>query len=77
MINQEIKVGKPKKVGDRVFYPILKIFHWKHNHSQSYSVSPIALVVTENEMKYVFPLEEFDCEDELQDLMDMVSPENL
>ena len=69
MINQEIKVGKPKKIEGRIFYPILKIFHWKHQKSESYSVSPVALVVIEGDLKYMFPLDEVE---NPEDLMNMI-----
>ncbi|OPX59323.1 MAG: hypothetical protein A4E25_01249 [Methanobacterium sp. PtaB.Bin024] len=69
MIDQEIKVGKPKKIDGRIFYPILKIFHWKHKQSESYSVSPVALVVIEGDLKYMFPLDEVE---NPEDLMNMI-----
>ena len=72
MKNQEIKVGKSVEIGDRIFYPILKIFHWKHHESEVYSISPLALVVVEGEMKYILPLEEFDDPDKLENIIDMV-----
>jgi hypothetical protein len=72
MKNQEIKVGKSVEIENRIFYPILKIFHWKHQETEAYSVSPLALVVVEGDMKYIFPLEEFDDPDKLKKLMDMV-----
>ncbi|MDO5835319.1 MAG: hypothetical protein Q4P17_02320 [Methanobacterium sp.] len=72
MKNQEIKVGKSVEVENRIFYPILKIFHWKHRETETFSVSPLALVVVEGEQKYIYPLEEIDNSEELQSLMDMV-----
>ena len=73
MINQEIKVGESKEVEGRVFYPIIKIFHWKHHQIESYSVSPIAIVVIEGDVRYLLPLKEFDSPKEIEDLMNMVS----
>mgnify|MGYP006869361960 CR=1 FL=1 len=73
-INQEIKVGKSLKIDERVFYPIIKIFHWKHQDSESYSVFPVAVVVVEGEMKYIFPLEEYDEPEELETYMALVKP---
>lgn len=60
MIKQEIKVGKSLEIGERIFYPIIKIFRWKHQDSESYSVFPVAVVVVERDMKYILPIE--DCE---------------
>jgi uncharacterized spore protein YtfJ len=70
MLNQEIEVGKPFKIDERVFYPLVKVFHWKYRQTESYSLSPIALVVVEGEMKYLLPLDEVDSP---QELLDMVS----
>lgn len=72
MKNQELKVGKSVEIGDRIFYPILKIFHWKHHENEVYSISPLALVVVEGEMKYILPMEEFDDPEMLESLMNMV-----
>ena len=72
MINQEIKVGKSYEIQGRIFYPILKIFHWKHHQTESYSVSPLALVVVEGDLKYLFPLEELDSET-IEEYMNMIS----
>lgn len=72
MKNQELKVGKSVEIGNRVFYPILKIFHLKHHESEVYSILPLALVVVEGDMKYVLPMEECDDPDKLEKLMDMV-----
>lgn len=69
MINHEIKAGKPKKIEGRVFYPILKIFHWKHRQSESYSVSPIALVVIEGDTRYLFPLDDVENPEELMNMV--------
>ena len=72
MKNQEIKVGKPFTIENRVFYPLVEIFHWKHHHCESYALSPVAIVIVEGEMKYILPLEEFDNPEKLEALMDMV-----
>jgi len=72
MKNQELKVGESVEIGDRIFYPILKIFHWKHQETEAYSISPLALVVVEGEMKYILPLEDFDDPEKLENLKDMV-----
>lgn len=69
MINQEIKVGKSKEIEGKIFYPILKIFHWKNQLSESYSVSPIAIVVVEGELRYLFPLDEVENPEELMNLV--------
>lgn len=69
MLNQEIKVGKPFKIDDRVFYPLVKVFHWKHRQTESYSLSPLALVVVEGDMKYLLPFDEVECP---EDLLNMV-----
>jgi hypothetical protein len=72
MKNQEIKVGKPFKIENRVFYPLVKIFNLKHPHGEFYSLSPVAIVVVEGEMKYILPMEECDDLEKLESLMDMV-----
>ena len=72
MKNQEIKVGKSVEIENRIFYPILKIFHWKHHHCESYALSPVAIVIVEGEMKYILPLEESYDPEKLEALMDMV-----
>ncbi|EKQ55834.1 MAG: hypothetical protein B655_0068 [Methanobacterium sp. Maddingley MBC34] len=72
MKNQEIKVGKPFKIENRVFYPLVKIFHCKHHDGEFYSLSPVAIVVVEEEMKYILPMEEGADLEKLKDLMDMI-----
>lgn len=72
MKNQEIKVGKPFTIENRVFYPLVKIFHWKHHDGEFYSLSPVAMVIMEEDMKYILPLEECDDPEKLETLMDMV-----
>lgn len=74
MKNQEIKVGKPFTIENRVFYPLVKIFHLKHPNGEFYSLSPVAMVIVEEEMKYILPLEECDDHEKLETLMDMVKP---
>ncbi|BDZ71071.1 hypothetical protein [Methanobacterium petrolearium] len=69
MIDEEIKVGKPKKIDGRIFYPILKIFHWKHQQSEFYSVSPVALVVVEGDLKYMFHLDEVENPEEFMNMI--------
>lgn len=71
MIKEKIKVGKPFKIDERTFYPLVKVSCWKYHQTESYSLSPIALVVIEGEMKYLLPMGEVDSP---QELMDMVSP---
>lgn len=72
MKNQEIKVGKPFTIENRVFYPLVEIFHWKNHHCESYSLLPVAIVIVEEEMKYILPLEESYDPEKLEALMDMV-----
>jgi hypothetical protein len=72
MKNQEIKVGKSFTIENRVFYPLVKIFHLKHSNGEFYSLSPVAIVVVEEEMKYILSLEECDDPEKLETLMDMV-----
>jgi len=70
MINQDIKIGKPFKIGERVFHPLVKILQWKNHQIESYYLSPVAIVVVEGDMKYLLPLDEVENPEEL---MDMVS----
>jgi hypothetical protein len=72
MKNQEIKVGKPFTIENRVFYPLVKIFQLKHPHGEFHSLSPVAIVVVEGEMKYILPMEEGEDLEKLKDLMDMI-----
>lgn len=65
MLDQEIKVGKAFKIDERIFYPLVKVFHYKHGQTESYSLSPIALVVVEGDMKYLLPFEEIESTEEL------------
>jgi uncharacterized spore protein YtfJ len=69
MIDDEIRIGKPFKIEGRSFYPLVKIFHWKGDHAESYSLSPVALVVFEGQMKYLIPLDELGSSQELLDLV--------
>ncbi len=72
MKNEEIKIGKPVKIEKRIFYPLVKIFHCKHHHVESYFLSPVAMVVVEGDMKYILPMEECEDLEKLKTLMNMV-----
>jgi len=72
MKNEKIKVGKPVKIENRIFYPLVKIFHWKHHHVESYSLSPVAMIVVEGDMKYILPMDECEDLEKLKPLMNMV-----
>lgn len=69
MIEDDIRVGKPFNIEGRSFYPLVKVFHWKGHHAESYSLFPVALVVLEGQMKYLLPLDELDSSQELLDLV--------
>ncbi len=69
MLNREIKVGKPFKIDDRIFYPLVKVFQYDHRQMEYYSLSPMALVVVENDLKYLLPFEEIECPEELLNLV--------
>jgi len=71
MLNHEIKVGKPFKIDERIFYPLVKVLQYKHRQMEYYSLSPIALVVVEKDMKYLLPFEEMECPEKL---LNMVNP---
>jgi hypothetical protein len=70
MKKEEIKVGKSFKIHGRIFYPLVKFFQWKNNQGESYSLSPVAIVVVEGDLKYLLPLGEVE---NPQELMDMIS----
>ncbi|MCC7549939.1 MAG: hypothetical protein KO316_00390 [Methanobacterium sp.] len=72
MRSQEIKVGKTFKIDGRIFYPLVKVTHWKHNQEEFHCLSPLALVVIEGDMKYILPMKEFDDPEKLETLMDMI-----
>lgn len=65
MKNEEIKVVKPIEIENRVFYPLVKVFHWKNHQSEFYSLSPVALVVVEGKRKYLLPLDKMESSQEL------------
>lgn len=64
MKNEEIKVGKPIEIEDRVFYPLVKVFHWKNHQSEFYSLSLVALVVVEGKRKYLLSLDDVESSQE-------------
>lgn len=69
MISEDLKVGKPFEIGNRIFYPIVKIFSLKHSQGEIYSLSPVALVVVENDLKYLIPFEEVENPHELIEMI--------
>jgi hypothetical protein len=69
MKKEEIKVGKPFKIDERVFHPLVKVLDLKHHQGEYYSLSPVAIVVVEGEMKYLLPLEEVENPEELMDMI--------
>ena len=71
MLNQEIKVGKPFKIDERIFYPLVKVLQYKHRQMEYCSLTPMALVVFEKDMKYLLPFEEMECPEKL---LNMVNP---
>lgn len=61
----EKKVGKTFDIGERKFYPIVKISTMESDNYFSESITPVAFVVVEPMKKYILPLsdDELDTEE--------------
>lgn len=69
-IKENILNLKPIRVGEKEIYPLVKVVEIDLTSIHAHYVEPIALVVIENDEKYLIPL---DGEELSPDLLDLVS----
>jgi len=68
-IEQNILTLKPIKVDKKEIYPLVKVTKINRAHFHAGSIEPIALVVVENDGKYLISLDEKESSPELLDLV--------
>jgi hypothetical protein len=68
-IEKDILALKPIKVGKKEIYPLVKVIEINRTRFHAGSIEPIALLVVENDGKYLISLNENEPSPELLDMV--------
>ncbi len=70
-LEEKIELGSSFKVDKRIFYPVIKISHYKNSFFETKLITPLALIIKEDNKKYLIPLVE---EEVSEDFLELVNP---
>lgn len=68
-VEKNIMVFKPVKVGEKEIYPLVEVVEINLTNFHAQYLEPIALVVVDDDDKYLVPLDEKEPSPELLDLV--------
>lgn len=66
---EKIELGNSFKADEKIIYPVIRILHYQDSYFETKSLTPIALIVKEDNEKYLIPLQEEEISEEFLDLV--------